>query len=133
MVTHPRVLSEHMQKHSGPRGQHAAGGCAHPAARQSAGRLHIDILLNSCPCAARPELPGPLCCLRLRMSELHMQVMLGLVTDIKNNKRRPGKGAEAAPAVLPAAVQAWLKASGVGDVELRNVTWAKLLRSDKRV
>ena len=62
-----------------------------------------------------------------------MQVMLGLVTDIKNNKRRPGKGAEAAPAVLPPAVQTWLKTSGVGEVELRNVTWAKLLSSDKRV
>ncbi len=60
--------------------------------------------------------------------------MLGLVTDIKNNKRRPGnKGADAAPAVLPAAVQSWLKASGVGEVELRNVTWTKLLSSDKRV
>ena len=61
------------------------------------------------------------------------QVMLGLVTDIKNNKRRPGKGADAAPAVLPAPVQSWLKASGVGEVELRNVTWTKLLGSDKRV
>ncbi len=61
------------------------------------------------------------------------QVMLGLVTDIKNNKRRPGKGADAAPPVLPAAVQSWLKASGVGEVELRNVTWAKLLGSNKRV
>ena len=59
--------------------------------------------------------------------------MLGLVTDIKNNKRRPGKGPDAAPAVLPAAVQSWLRASGVGEVELRNVTWTKLLSSDKRV
>ena len=62
-----------------------------------------------------------------------MQVMLGLVTDIKNNKRRPGKGADQPAAVLPAAVQSWLKASAIAEVELRNVTWAKLLARDKKV
>ena len=53
--------------------------------------------------------------------------------DIKNNKRRQGKGADQPAAVLPAAVLSWLKASAVAEVELRNVTWAKLQSTDKRV
>lgn len=57
--------------------------------------------------------------------------MLSLVVDIKNNKRRSGRDA-GPPAVLPPAVLAWLKTAGVADVCLRNLTWPKLLRPDKK-
>ena len=60
------------------------------------------------------------------------QVMLSLVVDIKNNKKRAGKG-PAPPPVLPPPVAAWLKGAGVADVCLRNLTWPKLLKPDKRL
>ena len=60
------------------------------------------------------------------------QVMLSLVVDIKNNKRRSGRDA-GPPAVLPLPLLAWLKTAAVADVCLRNLTWSKLLRPNKKV
>ena len=60
------------------------------------------------------------------------QVMLSLVVDIKNNKKRSGRDS-GPPAVLPPPVHAWLKSSGTADVCLRNITWPKLLRPNKKV
>lgn len=61
-----------------------------------------------------------------------LQVMLSLVVDIKNNKKRSGRDS-GPPAVLPPPVLAWLKTSGIVDVCLRNLTWPKLLRTNKKV
>ncbi len=61
------------------------------------------------------------------------QVLLGLVLDIKNNRRRAGKAAAAAPPALAPAVARFLKDAGVDAVRLRGLPWAKLLAPDKRV
>ena len=60
-------------------------------------------------------------------------MLLGLVLDIKNNRRRAGKAAAAAPPALAPAVARFLKDAGVDAVRLRGLPWAKLLAPDKRV
>ena len=58
-------------------------------------------------------------------------IMLGLVLDIKNNKRKDKASGPAA--VLSPAVVKWLKQSHVGQVQLKGLTWQKLLTKDKKV
>lgn len=58
-------------------------------------------------------------------------IMLGLVLDIKNNKRKDKASGPAA--VLSPAVVKWLKQSHVGQVQLKGLTWQKLLNKDKKV
>ena len=61
------------------------------------------------------------------------QLMLDLVLDIKNNRRR-GKGeAVAAEGTLGPAAKAWLRAANVGAVQLQGITWAVLTQPDKKV
>ncbi|KAK9823765.1 hypothetical protein WJX72_005349 [[Myrmecia] bisecta] len=57
------------------------------------------------------------------------EVMLGLVVDIKNNRRKDG--AKAAPALSP-AIAKFLKQAGVDKVQLRNLSWRKILTSNKK-
>jgi len=63
------------------------------------------------------------------------EVMLELVLDIKNNRRPKGAGAGAGglEGLLSQGSQKWLKDSQVGEVQLRAVTWSKLLQPDKKV
>ena len=58
-------------------------------------------------------------------------IMLGLVLDIKNNKRKDKASGPAA--VLSPAVVKWLKQSHVGQVQLKGLTWQKLLTKNKKV
>lgn len=58
-------------------------------------------------------------------------IMLGLVLDIKNNKRKDKANGPAA--VLSPTVVKWLKQSHVGQVQLKGLTWQKLLTKDKKV
>lgn len=58
-------------------------------------------------------------------------IMLSLVLDIKNNKRRDRAGGPAA--VLSPGVVAWLKQCRVGQVQLKGLTWEKLLSPKKKV
>ena len=58
-------------------------------------------------------------------------IMLGLVLDIKNNKRKDRATGPAA--VLSPGVISWLKQSHVGHVQLKGLTWQKLLTRDKKV
>ena len=58
-------------------------------------------------------------------------IMLGLVLDIKNNKRK--NKASGPAAVLSPAVVKWLKQSHVGQVQLKGLMWQKLLSKDKKV
>lgn len=59
------------------------------------------------------------------------EIMLSLVLDIKNNKRRDK--ASGPTAVLSPAVVTWLKQCHVGHVQLKGLTWKKLLTSSKKV
>jgi len=59
------------------------------------------------------------------------EIMLSLVLDIKNNKRRDKASGPAA--VLSPAVVTWLKQCHVGHVQLKGLTWNKLLTSNKKV
>ena len=59
------------------------------------------------------------------------EIMLSLVLDIKNNKRRDKASGPAA--VLSPAVVTWLKQCHVGHVQLKGLTWNKLLTSSKKV
>lgn len=58
-------------------------------------------------------------------------IMLSLVLDIKNNKRRDRASGPAA--VLSPGVVAWLKQCHVGQVQLKGLTWEKLLSAKKKV
>ena len=60
-------------------------------------------------------------------------VMLELVLDVKNN-RRPKAGATVAAleALLSVGAQRWLRESRVAEVQLRGVTWEKLLLPNKK-
>ena len=66
------------------------------------------------------------------------QIMLQLVVDIKNNRKRPrnsndgGSGGTAATTVLSPMVMKWLKSGGVDDVGIAGLTWSRLLNKDKR-
>ena len=58
-------------------------------------------------------------------------IMLSLVLDIKNNKRRDRANGPAA--VLSPGVVTWLKQCHVGHVQLKGLTWQKLLSPNKKV
>ena len=58
-------------------------------------------------------------------------IMLSLVLDIKNNKRRDK--ASGPSAVLSPGVVTWLKQCHVGHVQLKGLTWQKLLSPHKKV
>ncbi len=59
------------------------------------------------------------------------EILLGLVLDIKNNRKRPG--AATTRELLPTGIFKWLRESGAEAVQLRSVTWAKLLAPNKKV
>ena len=58
------------------------------------------------------------------------EIMLSLVLDIKNNKRRDRAAGPAA--VLSPGVVTWLKQCHVGHVQLKGLTWQKLLSPHKK-
>lgn len=58
-------------------------------------------------------------------------IMLSLVLDIKNNRRRDRASGPAA--VLSSGVISWLKQCHVGQVQLKGLTWEKLLSPNKKV
>lgn len=58
------------------------------------------------------------------------RVMLDLVVDIKNNRKRED-GRRKAVALDPAAAK-WLRSCHVGTVALGGITWKKVLTADKR-
>lgn len=64
-----------------------------------------------------------------------MQVLLGLVLDIKNNRQRSqGTGGPLTiSSVLSAGVLKWLKGCGTDEVQLRNLPWELVLRENKKV
>ena len=59
------------------------------------------------------------------------RVMLDLVVDIKNNRKRQD-GNRKKVVSLDAAAAKWLKGCGVGAVALGGITWKKVLTGDKR-
>ena len=59
------------------------------------------------------------------------EIMLSLVLDIKNNKRRDKANGPAA--VLSPGLVTWLKQCHVGHVQLKGLTWHKLLSTQKKV
>lgn len=61
------------------------------------------------------------------------QVLLSLVLDIKNNKQRNKGAAVSIQSVLSAGVLKWLKGTGMEEVQLRNLSWAKVLQPKKKV
>jgi hypothetical protein len=63
------------------------------------------------------------------------EVMLELVLEIKNNRKSKGGSVTAAglEVLLSQGSQKWLKDSQVAEVQLRAVTWGKLLQPDKKV
>ena len=64
-----------------------------------------------------------------------VQVLLGLVIDIKNNKQRNkgSLGAVSIASVLSAGVLKWLRGCGVETVQLRHLPWKKVLQPNKKV
>ena len=66
---------------------------------------------------------------------LILQVLLGLVLDIKNNRQRSqGTGGPLTiSSVLSAGVLKWLKGCGNDEVQLRNLAWQLVLQSNKKV
>lgn len=64
-----------------------------------------------------------------------LQVLLGLVLDIKNNRQRSqGTGGPLTiTAVLSAGVLKWLRTSGIDEVQLRNLSWQQVLQPTKKV
>ena len=64
-----------------------------------------------------------------------MQVLLGLVLDIKNNRQRSqGTGGPLTiSSVLSAGVLKWLRGCGAEEVQLRNLTWQISLQPNKKV
>lgn len=62
------------------------------------------------------------------------ETMLELVLDIKNNRRTKGSTpASALDSLLGQGSLRWLRESHVVDVQLRAVSWQKLLQPDKKV
>lgn len=61
------------------------------------------------------------------------EVMLELILDIKNNRQPKGGKGAALDAFLSQGAQRWLKESKVPDIQLRGVTWQRLLAPNKRV
>ena len=62
------------------------------------------------------------------------EVMLELILDIKNNRQPKGSSRGAAlDMFLSQGAQRWLKESKVPDVQLRAITWGKLLAPNKKV
>ena len=66
---------------------------------------------------------------------LILQVLLGLVLDIKNNRQRSqGTGGPLTiSSVLSAGVLKWLKGCETNEVQLRNLSWQLVLQSNKTV
>ena len=64
-----------------------------------------------------------------RMSQ-RAEIMLSLVLDIKNNKKRDKVNGPAA--VLSPGVVGWLKQCHVQRVQLKGLTWQKLLSPQKK-
>ena len=64
-----------------------------------------------------------------------LQVLLGLVLDIKNNRQRSqGTGGPLTiSSVLSAGVLKWLKGCGLDEVQLRNLPWELVLQENKKV
>ena len=64
-----------------------------------------------------------------------LQVLLGLVLDIKNNRQRSqGTGGPLTiSSVLSAGVLKWLKGCGTDEVQLRNLPWQLVLQEHKKV
>lgn len=64
-----------------------------------------------------------------------LQVLLGLVLDIKNNRQRSqGTGGPLTiSSVLSAGVLKWLRGCGIDEVQLRNLTWQMVLQPNKKV
>ncbi|EIE19666.1 MIF4G-domain-containing protein [Coccomyxa subellipsoidea C-169] len=60
------------------------------------------------------------------------EVLLSLVLDIKNNKQRSKSSAVSVSSVLSAGVLKWLKSSGMEEVQLRTLSWAKVLQPKKK-
>ena len=58
------------------------------------------------------------------------EIMLGLVLDVKNNRR--SKGNVLSVQISP-SVAKWLRQTGVATVKLRTVSWAILLAPKKKV
>lgn len=59
------------------------------------------------------------------------ELMLELVVDIKNNRKREGGKGGAAAVLSPTALK-WLKQCRVEDVALGDLSWDKLLSGGKR-
>ena len=53
--------------------------------------------------------------------------------DIKNNKQRNKGAAVSIQSVLSAGVLKWLRGTGMEEVQLLNLSWAKVLQPKKRV
>ena len=64
-----------------------------------------------------------------------LQVLLGLVLDIKNNRQRSqGTGGPLTiSSVLSAGLLKWLKGCGTGEFQLRNLPWQLVLQANKKV
>ncbi|BDA46714.1 Suppressor of glycerol defect protein 1 [Coccomyxa sp. Obi] len=60
------------------------------------------------------------------------EVLLSLVLDIKNNKQRNKGAAVSIQSVLSAGVLKRLKGTGMEEVQLRNLSWAKVLQPKKK-
>ena len=62
------------------------------------------------------------------------QIMLELVVDIKNNRKAKSSTSEnTLESFLSQGSLRWLKESKVEDVQLRGVTWERLLDPNKKV
>lgn len=61
------------------------------------------------------------------------QALLSLVLDIKNNKQRNRGSTVSVSSVLSAGVLKWLKSTNIEEVQLRNLSWAKVLQPKKKV
>lgn len=59
------------------------------------------------------------------------ELMLELVVDIKNNRKREGKKGGAAAVLSPTALK-WLKQCRVEELQMAGLTWGKLLAPGKR-
>jgi hypothetical protein len=87
-------------------------------------------------------LDSDICCVQLHVfagshsfAIWRLQVLLGLVLDIKNNRQRSqGTGSPLTiAAVLSAGVLKWLRGTGIDEVQLRNISWQRVLQAGKKV
>jgi hypothetical protein len=63
--------------------------------------------------------------------------MLDLVVDVKNNRKQGAEsvgshGGRRAASVLSPGVLKWLRQSGVEEVQLRNLSWEKLVDKSRK-